>query len=217
MAKNLGLNTMYHYTNTAGWKGINEGNPNAFYYDPRKEQYIDGTGIRGLWPNRRLVIQGTGSELVPFEATKPAIFGFPEELPKSWLEYEDCINIFDYLMSCCANLSDSDGKRSLVLLRVDLLPEDAAFVVDYLHIRHLAREFESEPDPRKKDMIRAEGNKKYWDSRIPLANYQGTYILPEVVVWTPIPQNRIHFVWEKDMYQFLDEAHEIPEAIAHQV
>ncbi len=205
--KSLDHAVMFHFTNRAGWKGINEGNPDYLYKDPGTGEYVEGENIRGLWPSRRLVIQGSGSELVPYEATQPALFGLPEEKPLSWIQYQDCANVFDYLMGCCAGRSDDEGRRDLVLLRVDVIPEDNPFVVDYLHIRHLARDFEAESDSKRKQAILAEGNKKYWDSRVPLADYHGHFTLPEIVIWTPIPQERIHFVWEKDLYQFLDEVH----------
>ena len=160
-----------------------------------------------MWPSRRLIVQGPECALVPYEATKPAVFGLPVEKPQSWIQYNDAINVFDYLMKCCAGRSDAEGKRDLVLLKVDLKPEDDPFVVDYLHIRHLARDFTAESNPQRKQIILAEGNRRYWESRVPLADYKGNFTLPEIVVWTPIPQERVNFVWEKDLYQFLDEVH----------
>ena len=205
--KDLDHTVMYHFTNRVGWKGVNTGNPDFVYKDPRTGKYVEGEHIRGLWPSRRLIIQGAGSELVPFEATEPAVFGLPEEKQQSWIQYQDCINVFDYLMSCCAGRSDEEGRRDLVLLRVDLKPEDNPSVVDYLHIRHLARDFTAESEPTKKQAILSEGNKRYWESRVPLADYKGNFTLPEIVVWTSIPQDRVHFVWEKDLHQFLNEVH----------
>jgi len=205
--KNLDDAVMYHFTKRAGWQGVNEGNPNFIYLDSRTGKSVEGEDARGLWPCRRLIIQGPGSELVPYEATQPAVFGFPEERPASWIRYEDCMNVFDYLMSCCAGRSDKEGKRDLILLRIDLKPEDNPFVVDYLHIRQLARDFSAETDQTKKQKIRSGGNQRYWETRVPLADYKGDFTLPEVVVWTPIPQERVHLVWEKDLYEFLDEVH----------
>ena len=203
----LGSWVMYHFTSKAGWNGVNNGNPNYQYKDPRTGKYVDGKDIRGLWPSRRLIPSGLESALVPFEATNPAVFGFPEENPNSWVEYQDCVNIFDHLMSCCAGRSEKEGRRDLVLLRVDLKPEDNPFVVDCLHLRQLARDFNAESDPKRKQTIVKEGNKRYWESRVPLADYQGNFTLPEIVIWTAVPQDRVHFVWEKDLYQFLDEVH----------
>ncbi|MCX6710126.1 MAG: hypothetical protein NTV63_04225 [Candidatus Woesearchaeota archaeon] len=205
--KNLDCMVMYHFTNRTGWKGVNEGDPDYLYEDPRTGKYIEGKNIRGLWPSRRLIAQGQDSALVPSEATKPAVFGLPEEKPQSWIQYQDSTNIFDYLMSCCAGRFDEEGKRDLVLLQIDLKPEDNPFVVDYLHIRHLAKDFTAESDAKRKQTILAEGNKRYWDSRVPLADYKGNFTLPEIVIWAPIPQDRVHFVWKKDLHQFLNEAH----------
>ncbi len=203
----LDRTVMYHFTNRAGWKGTQEGNSDYIYMDPRTNKYVDGKDIRGLWPSRRLISWGIESALVPDEATKPAIFGLPEEKPASWVQYQDGPNVFDYLMSCCGGRSYRGEENDLVLLRVDLKPEDNPFVVDYLHLRHLARDFEAETNPQRKQKILAEGNQRYWESRIPLADYKNDFVLPEIVVWTPIPQERVHFVWEKELYQFLDEAH----------
>ncbi len=199
--------TMYHFTNRSGWKGVQGGNPDYVYYHPQTKRYVDGEQIRGLWPSRRLIAQGSESKLVPVEATEPAVFGLFEEKPLSWIQYYDCINVFDYLMSCCAGRSDEEGRRDLVLLKIDLNSEYNPFVVDYVHIRHLARDFTAESDPNRKQTILAEGNKKYWESRVPLADYHGNFTLPEIVVGTPIPQDKVHFVWEKDLDEFLHEVH----------
>jgi hypothetical protein len=198
---------MYHFTNRIGWKGINEGNPDFLYKDPRTGKYVEGEYIRGLWPSRRLIFQGPESALVPYEATEPAVFGLPEEKPQSWIHYKDCTNFFDYLMSCCADKGKDDDEKNLILLKVDLLPEENPFVVDHVHIRRMARDFSAESDPKRKQTILAEGNKRYWETRVPLADYKGNFTLPEIVVWTPIPQDRIHFLWEKNLYKFLDEVH----------
>lgn len=205
--KNLDHKVMYHFTNRAGWKGVNEGDPDFIYKNPQTGKYVEGEHIRGLWPSRRLIAQGPDSALVPFEATEPAVFGLPEEKPQSWIQYHDCINVFDTLMGRCAGRSDEKGRKGLILLRVDLRPEDNPYVVDYLHIRHLAGDFTAESDPKRKQTILAEGNKRYWETRVPLADYKGNFTLPEIVIWAPIPQDRVHFVWEKDLHQFLDEAH----------
>ena len=205
--KSLDLAVMYHFTKNAGWKGVNNGNPDFLYEDPVTGKHVEGENVRGLWPCRRLIARGQDSALVPHEATRPAIFGLPEEKSQSWIQYQDCDNVFDYLMSCCAEKSDEEGRRSLVLLRVDLESEDDPFVVDYVHVRRLARDFSAETDSERKLRILAEGNKRYWESRVPLAEYKRNFILPEIIVFKPIPQQRVHFVWEKDLYQFLDEVH----------
>jgi len=191
---------MYHFTNPEGWKGVNEGDDGFTCLDPRTGKYVDGETIRGLWPSRRLIPQGVESSLVPFEATKPVIWGLPKERPKSWLNYKDGRrDIFEQLMSCCAR------RSNLVLLKVNLKPEDEACVVDYASIRQYSKEYNSENDWQKKAKIEAEAHKRYWESRVPIVDYQGDYILPEIVVANPIPQDRVNFLWERDLDDFLEE------------
>jgi hypothetical protein len=146
---------------------------------------------------------------VPLEATKPAVFGLPDEKPLSWIQYDGPIkyDLFENLMRYCTRAFDADGRRDIILLKVDLKPEDDPHVVDYLHILNSEEEMESEPDAGKRRAIRAEGCRRYWESRIPFEYYQGDFALPEIIVWTPIPQERVHLVWQKDLYKLLEEAH----------
>jgi len=201
---------MYHYTNNVRWENINRGDPGFTCEDPRTGKYVDGKDIRGLWPSRRLIAQGVESSLVPFEATKPTIFGLLEEKPMSWIQYKELglsghTGVFSELMKHCSRRFGEPGERSLVLLRVDLEPEDEPFVVDYHYLRTFARDFSSETNPSKLNISLAERNKMYWESRVSLTRYRGNYFLPEVCVMAPIPLERVHFVWERDVYQFLEE------------
>lgn len=204
--------SMYHYCNRAVWKTVNQGHRGYTLQDPKTGEFFDGERFQGLWPGWRLVETGPGSELVPPEATKPALFGFNEPIPRSWVVYRDAMNVFDYLMSCCADKGKDDDETNLILLEVELLPEDNPFVVDYVHVRHMARDFGSEPKSEAKGKIKAEGMKRYWESKVPLADYDGSFTLPEVVTWFPVPKERIHFIWEKNLHGFLDAIHGDKEA-----
>lgn len=205
---NIDKVVMYHYCNRKAWKAVNQGHKNYILKDPKTGEYFEGKDFQGLWPNWRLVETGPGSELVPAEATRPGLFGFPEATPRSWIEYQEKnTNVFDYLMSCCADKEYDDEKTSLILLEVDLLAEDGPFVIDYVHVRQMAKDFNVKQDSEAKRRIWAEGMKRYWESRVPLADYKNNFILPEVVTFAPVPKERIHFLWEKNLYQFLDEVH----------
>ncbi len=209
--KNQKYTTMYHFTSTIGWKGMNEGKPDILYSDPKTGELIEGEQIRGLWPERRLIPIGIESSLVPHEATKPTIFSFLEEKPKSWIEYTHfSLNLFDFLLAHCAKYSE-DKIRNIVLLKIDLIPEDDPYVIEYQHMTDLNNNYEKidnkkEREKNKNRMI-AEANKKYWESRTPLREYNGNFTLPEIIITTPIPLERIHFIWKKELYDYLSEVH----------
>jgi hypothetical protein len=201
---------MYHYTNPSAWNAMNHGCRGYSYKDPRTGEYIDSENAWGLWPSRRLIGEGLESRLVPYEARSPAIFGFPEERPKSWVQYNDSTLLFDVLMKCCAELPNGYRNSKIVLLRVDLQFEDKPLVVEYLHVRKIAKPYERALLLEEKEELMAEGMRDYWNSRVPLDEYDESYILPEVIVFNPIPLERLSFVWEKELYPFLDEVHSTP-------
>jgi hypothetical protein len=193
--------SMWHYTNRMGWDGVNNGHDGYIVRDPKTGKYYDSEDVRGLWPHRRLIEEGNGSS-VPVEAERPAIFGLPEPQPKSWLKYEDCTKLWGNLMKRCADRTSQEDRR-IILLEVDLFREDEPIVVDYVHIRRASRDCENEINPRKERAIMIRGFEGYWNSRISFFEYNGGFILPEVVVFNPIPPERIHLSWEKNLQEFL--------------
>ena len=185
---------MYNYTNPDGWERIVNGQDGYVVEHPISKKMVDSETIKGwILPHRRLIPQGIESSLVPSEATLPAIFGLSEPAPQSWLQYRDCINVWDYLLGCCKRRADK-----LILLKINLIDADNSLVFDYVHIRRAARDLAQTKDPEKYRKILAEGNRDYWGSRVALDRYDGSFVLPEIVVFSAIPKERIEFLGEKD-------------------
>ncbi|MBU3913501.1 MAG: hypothetical protein KKB21_04495 [Nanoarchaeota archaeon] len=189
---------MYHYTNPKGWAGIANGQDGYVIEHPITKKMVDSETVKGwMIPHRRLIPQGIESSLVPWEATSPAIFGLPEPTPQSWMQYRDCINVWDYLLSCCKS-----GADKLALLKINLVDSDNSLVFDYVHIRRSARDLAQTKDPDRYRKILAEGNRDYWNSRVELNRYDGSFVLPEIVVFSAIPIERIEFLGERDRELF---------------
>ena len=52
---------------------------------------------------------------------------------------------------------------------------------------------------------KADDIKRYWDSRIPLADYDGLYRLPEVLVFNVIPEDRLFLYGERNVHEIRRE------------
>jgi len=50
---------------------------------------------------------------------------------------------------------------------------------------------------------RAKAYQAYWDSKVPLADYDGSYELPEVIICNPIPKSRLELVWTKSRQEVM--------------
>jgi hypothetical protein len=184
--------TMYHYTNTDGWKEILNGREGWIIQHPLTGKWVGSETLKGwMIPHRRLISEGIESSLVPSEATRPAIFGLTEPVPQTWQNYRDCINVWNYLLGCCKRQSE------LVLLKINLVEGDSPLVFDYIHIRRTAKDLSTMKGAEYKKRL-AEGNRDYWSSQTPLSQYKGDFVLPEVVVFSPISQDRIEFLGERN-------------------
>ena len=193
----MNYQTIYHYTNPDGWNGIVNGQKDYLVKHPLTNKLVDSESVKGwMLPHRRLISEGIESSLVPNEATSPAIFGLLEPIPISWIQYRDssCESIWNYLLSCCKR-----GREKIVLLKLNLLSEDNPQVFDYVHIRRTAKNLREMKYTEEYRRTMAEGNKIYWDSRVKLEDYEGNFVLPEIVVFSPIPIERIEFVKEQDL------------------
>ncbi len=186
---------MYHYTNPRGWDGILNGQKGYTVEHPLTKEMVDSKTVRGwVIPHRKLISEGIEASLVPFEATSPAIFGLPNPTPQSWLQYRDCISVWDYLLSCCQKDADK-----LILLKLNLIEADNPLVFDYIHMRKMARDLSKTncAEEYRKRLI--EGNRDYWNSRVKINRYEGNFTLPEIAVFSAIPIERVEFLGERKL------------------
>jgi hypothetical protein len=183
---------IYHYTNREGWEGIRFGQRGYLIKHPLTGDLVESETVKGwMIPHRRLIPEGIESSSLPEQASQPAIFGLPEPKPKSWLDYKDCTSVWDDLLSCCSKMDNR-----LILLKLSLTENDHPIIVDYVHLRRMAKELSEKNSSEEYRRKLIAGNKAYWESQTPLDKYSGTFILPEIVVFNPIPLERVEFVEE---------------------
>ncbi len=164
----------YHYTNPRDYRSMQ----------------TKGTGGHiGLVPGRRFITLGYGNGL-PDEAYDGVIYGLLEAEPKSWLENPEFPNLLGYLINHICK------DKEVVLLSFKLEPEDRAYVVDRAYMeRELYKESKGQGISTKE--TRNEAFRSYWESRVPVFNYNGSYTLPELVIWSGIEFDRLKKEWIK--------------------
>lgn len=206
--KTLDKKVMYHYCGVSSWKALIEG-----YKDVPFKDLGVSENFRGLLPSTPLIDPGLASSFVPPEATQYSLFGLLEPAPQSWLDYRGSNDIFGSLMHHCVYKKKSThfGPKEIILLRVELNPEDEPYVVDFVHqieavrAHDLAINYAENMSRSKIKEILINGFKQYWESRISLAEYDGSYVLPEVILSKPKSIEDINFLWKKELGQYLEE------------
>ena len=172
----------YHYTNLKNYRSIQTKGLDgyvAFEFDE----------FRGLIPRKRFIRLGEGDGL-PDEAHEPVVEGLLEPEPKSWLENPEFPHLWNYLMG------DVCRDKEILLLSFDLKPGDRAFVVERAHVeRELYRESKGQSKPTRE--TKNEAFRKYWESRVPVFSYDGSYSLPQLAIWSGIPFERLKVEWLK--------------------
>ncbi len=171
-------------------------------------------GQQGLLRLRSFI---SSSDYAPCkEAQQGTIFGLLEEKPATWIKYKNHNgnSVFETLLRTCAVRGDDmagfcdwpDEEKKLVLLKVELLPQDNPFVVDFIHISRMYENLKK-TNAISQEQIQSQASLQYWQSRIPLQRYSGNYTLPEVIVHNHLPLERIEKVWEKTLPQYLTEVY----------
>lgn len=164
----------YHYTNLESYRSMQNG-----------EHY----GKTGLIPIKRFVRLGEGAN-IPEKAHEGIIEGLLEPEPHSWIKNLEFPNFWNYLMH------DICRRKEILLLSFKLKPEDEAYVVERAHVeRELYRESQGKGKSTKSSKNKA--LKKYWDSRVPVFDYNGIYSAPQLAIWTPITFGRLKVEWKK--------------------
>jgi hypothetical protein len=170
----------YHYTNSRAYQSIQtkgKDGYSTFYFDD----------FAGLMPSKRFIQLGDGNGL-PNEAHGGVIEGLLEPEPKSWLENPEFPHFWNYLMH------DICRDKEVILLSFDLKPDDKAYVVERAHVeRELYRESKGQGKSTRE--TRNEAFKKYWESRVPVFDYDGSYSAPQLTLWSGIEFGRLKVEW----------------------
>jgi hypothetical protein len=172
----------YHYTNNEAYKSMKTNGKDG-YITFRFDDFA------GLIPSRRFIRLGEGKNLSD-EANDGVIEGLLEIEPKSWLENPEFPNLWRYLMH------DVCREKEVILLSFEFKLEDKAYVVERAHVeRELYRESKGRGQSTRK--TRNEAFRKYWESRIPVFDYDGTYSLPQLAIWSGVAFDRLKVEWKK--------------------
>jgi len=172
----------YHYTNSTAYQSIQTNGKDGY-------MTFGFDDFAGLIPSRRLIRFGEGKGL-PDEAHDGIIEGLLEPEPKSWLENPEFPHFWHYLMN------DICRKKEVVLLSFELKSEDEAYVIERAHVeRELYRE--SKGLGKSTRETRNVAFKKYWESRIPVFDYDGSYSAPQLAIWSGIAFDRLKVEWIK--------------------
>ncbi len=75
-----------------------------------------------------------------------------------------------------------------MLLKIELLESDKAFVVDRAHVERFLYGKMSDKNL---------AFRTYFDSRVPALAYGGGYSAPQIVIWSPISCDRLKIEWQK--------------------
>lgn len=176
--------TVYHYTNERAWREMNHGGSGILIINGRG---VDCATIRGLAPYRLFLRPWQGA---PKGAQEMASFAFLEPAPTSWVESQEFPHLWAHLVNHVSRRSRWDEDR-MVMLSITLYPTDPAHVVERAHMERALY------GPTDDTNATTEAMHRYWESRVPLFEYQGGYQLPEVVLWDIIPLDRLSVVWAK--------------------
>ena len=172
----------YHYTNSKAYRSIQTKGKDGY-------ATFDFDDFAGLIPSKRFIRLGDGNGL-PDEAHDGVIEGLLEPEPKSWLENPEFPHFWNYLMH------DICRDKEVVLLSFELNPEDKAYVVERAHVeRELYRESKGQGKPTRETTN--EAFRKYWESRVPVFEYDGSYSAPQLTIWSGISFDRLKVEWAK--------------------
>ncbi len=172
----------YHYTNPRAYKSMR---------NPGIDGYLTFgfDNFAGLIPSKRLIGLSKGKGL-PSEAHDGIIEGLLKIEPKSWLSNPEFPHLWEYLMH------DICREKEVMLLSFELNGKDKAYVIDRAHIeRELYRESKGLGSPTRES--RYEASRKYWESRVPVFEYDENYSVPQLAIWSGIEFERLKVEWIK--------------------
>lgn len=172
----------YHYTNSKAYSSIQTKGKDGY-------ATFGFDDFAGLIPSKRFIRFGDGNGL-PDGAHDGVIEGLLEPEPRSWLENPEFPHFWNYLMH------DICRDNEVILLSFELNRDDKAYVVERAHVeRELYRESKGQGKSTRETAN--EAFKKYWESRVPVFDYDGNYSTPQLAIWSGIPFDRLKVEWVK--------------------
>lgn len=170
----------YHYTNLKALNSMKRGGVKG-YIVPGLENF------KGLIPRKRFIQLGRGRNL-PQEAYGGIIEGLLSPKPLSWTKNAKFPGLWEYLFH------DLCREEDLALISFDLVKEDKAYVVERACMENeLYRE--SKKQGKSTEVTMGKACNSYWKSRVPVFEYDGSYCLPQLAIWSPIEFERLNLEW----------------------
>lgn len=164
------MDCFYHYSSLDRFYGVWDGS---------------SYGRTGLLPLRRVLTLGSARRFgLPDKAEEGAIFGLLEPQPENWMrqEYYEGEGFLETIIEDILLRGPE-----MLLLRCEVSPEDDIHVAE--HAFHMHPKYKGRG--KIKSPVTKQVKRAYWDSMVPLADYDGGYTLPEVICFSPIPLERI--------------------------
>ncbi len=175
---------MFHYTTLFNWNRIQRG---THIYSKENNGELQRTLFKGLLSDRRVINYGIPH--LPQEAYGGGIWGFLEEVPHNWINSSQFSHAYNRLLDHISghNFIDID-ETTIVQLEIKLTPEDNPFVLDWAHIENICANYLPIQEIHQ-------SWQNYWNSKVPLSDYNGSYSLPEVIIQNKnIDLDRITYV-----------------------
>ncbi len=165
----------YHWTSDSAWRRIEQASSNP---------------SGRLVPSKELDLGRLGMRLPDFAHEKYLFAFLDESIPGSWEENPDFPDLWKRVMNHVCK-GDSVAK----LFRFDILPGDKAYVLDFAHLERVkdllwATHCLHSADDH--DVIKVmDATERYIHSRVPLADYNGSFCLPELILSNPVSIDRL--------------------------
>ena len=175
--KNNGKVIGHHYTSSRAYRSMETKGINGW-----KTAY----DVAGLIPRRRFIDPSRANGL-PGKAHERVIEGLLEPEPECWTSNPEFPNLWYSLFhSICQ-------EPEIMLLKFEILPFDEAYVINRAHVE---RELYKESEKSTKESLN-KAYRKYFESRIPVHEYDHEYDVPQLAIWSPIEFDRLDVVWKK--------------------
>lgn len=145
----------------------------------------------GLIPKHKFVrpcehVHGLSDEAYQFVTE-----GLLEAEPHSWDRNMEFPLMWKHLMY------DICRKSEVMLLSFELLPSDEAFVVERGFVERELHKSELDYG------LYSEAVRNCWESRVPVHEYDGSYSVPLLTIWSPIEFQRLNVEWVKSKKEVL--------------